>query len=183
MHDAASNAVNTTPFANSLRSTQARDVMSTTKATHQNPRASHSYKSATGLVGRLNQNQWLNKLGKIVRGPRVQSVTFVSVMWALFAQDICFGWVMEKEADPAFVVVTVVVFVILAVEMLVHMFLTVHYFGSYFMFIDLIGTLLLIPEIFIYQSSDDAYSSDNSEDSILSVARAGRVARTAAMVR
>ena len=104
-------------------------------------------------------------------------------MWALFAQDLCFGWMMEKEADPIFSVITVFVFIILALEMIVHMFLTVHYFGSYFMFIDLVGTFLLIPEIFIYNSSDDAYSSDNSEDSILSVARAGRVARTAAMVR
>ncbi|GMH86494.1 hypothetical protein TL16_g10564 [Triparma laevis f. inornata] len=60
---------------------------------------------------------------------------------------------------------------------------TIPWLESYFMFIDLVGTALLIPEIFIYNSSDDAYSSDNAEDNILSVARAGRVARTAAMVR
>ena len=104
-------------------------------------------------------------------------------MWALFAQDICFGWVTDKAIDSGFAAVTILVFVILACEMIVHTFLTKNYFGSYFMVIDLVGTFLLIPEIFVYQTSDDHYSSDETADSILGVARAGRVARTAAMVR
>jgi hypothetical protein len=104
-------------------------------------------------------------------------------MWALFAQDICFGWIMDKSLDPAFAAMTIIVFTILALEMLVHIFLTKSYFGSYFMVIDLVGTFLLIPEVFIYQASDDHYSSDETADSVLGVARAGRVARTAAMVR
>ncbi|GMH99670.1 hypothetical protein TrVE_jg337 [Triparma verrucosa] len=167
---------------------QARDVLSTQHGGHANPRVSHVHHAASkqhngGLVARLNQNPTLEKIGKTVRGSKVQSVTFMSVMWALFAQDICFGWIMDKDVDSIFSIVTVIVFIILALEMTCHMFLTVKYFGSYFMFIDLVGTALLIPEIFIYNSSDNQYSSDNAEDNILSVARAGRVARTAAMVR
>lgn len=101
-------------------------------------------------MARLNQNPTFEKIGKTVRGSKVQSVTFMSVMWALFAQDICFGWIMDKDVDSIFSIVTVIVFIILALEMTCHMFLTVKYFGSYFMFIDLVGTALLIPEIFIY---------------------------------
>lgn len=136
-----------------------------------------------GLVGRLNDVPALKSLGLAVRGPKIQFVTFLCVLWALFAQDVCFGFISDKSVDPTFSAITIVVFAILALEFTCHLFLTPSYFMSYFMLIDLVGTALLVPEIFLYRSADTEYASDNTGDSILSVARAGRVARTAAMVR
>ena len=140
------------------------------------------HKEAPGIVGYCNSFDFLHLIGKLVRQPVVQGITFVAVMWALFAQDVCFGWV-HKEYDIVFFYVTIIVFIILFSEMFVHIFLTRDYFASYFFMIDLIGTLILIPEIIIYATSDESYTSDDQSSGILSVARAGRVARTSAMLR
>ncbi len=164
-------------------SSSAHNLLAPARDEHQNPRLKRQEEKTETIVTRLNKIPALKRLGDTVRGSKVQSVTFMAVIWALFAQDVCFGWIMDKDIDTVFVWITVFVFVVLSLEMTCHAFLTVNYFGSYFMIIDLVGTALLVPEIFIYASSDDDYASDNTEDSILSVARAGRVARTAAMVR
>jgi len=140
------------------------------------------HKEAPGIVGYCNSVPFLHNLGKQVRQPYVQGLTFMSVMWALFAQDICFGWV-DKEYDVVFYWLTVLVFAILFSEMIIHIFLTRDYFASYLFMIDLIGTIILIPEIVIYATSDESFTNDDQGSGILSVARAGRVARTSAMLR
>ena len=133
-------------------------------------------------VDYLNKVPFFRKVGAEIRGPRIQSISFCCVLWALFAQDIAFGWIKEKEVDSHFANVHLVVFAFLAIESFCHMLLTPSYAGSYFMVIDVVGTALLLPEVFIFQSSDKPQQAAGN-DSILSVARAGRVARTAAMVR
>ena len=50
-----------------------------------------------GTVNYCNSFPLLHKLGELCRGSKIQFLTFVCVMWALFAQDVCFGWVEKSR--------------------------------------------------------------------------------------
>ncbi len=99
--------------------------------------------------------------------------TLVSLF--LFDLDIAF-W--SKDADLTVVIITVVCIFIFGLELILSVIAKPGYLFSFFMFVDLVGTLSLVPDILEISN----LLGDNSPQQItgsLQTSRAGRVGRVA----
>ena len=76
----------------------------------------------------------------------VTTISTTLIMYALFSDDIKIAF-FPKSADPVFNVLTCVVLVIFAIEIMLNAVCQDNYFNSFYFWLDVISTITLIADI------------------------------------
>ena len=119
-------------------------------------------------------------ISKFLKSGFIKSVGLINTTVALFLFDFN-NLFLKKESDVLIAGILGVSFTLFVLEMSLTLYARKNYFCSFFMILDVLGTLSLIPDLLELQGNLE--SSDQTDLEVARAGRAGRLARTAQTFR